>query len=108
MALTSQPEASLTQLDAMLIQIDTAMECALANVPEQQANLIGALSAHQSGLILYQQAQIERLLKADSERQADMKQLQKEMKDVLDAAETFQRDSQVREEEVTRLRNQLS
>ena len=74
-------------------------------MPEEQANLIGALCAHQSGLILYQQSQIERLMKVDAERQVDMKQLQKEMKDVIDAAEAFQRDNQMRQDEVNRLRD---
>ena len=56
---------------------------------EDCANLIGALFAHQNGFVLNQQAKINKIKQIDAERNLDMLALQGEMKEVIDAAETF-------------------
>ncbi len=103
-ALTNQPQSELNSLSDQILALEQSIKNVLKKVPEESANLIGALFAHQNGVLLHYQKQIQNLTLKDRERNSDMQQLQTEMKNVIEAAENFQKEINENEVEIARLR----
>lgn len=74
MAEQELPESTVDWIPA----IEKTLQKSLGDhkVPDDCGNLVGALFAHQNGLILHQRAIIDKLLKKEAERNLDLQQLQ--------------------------------
>ena len=69
----------------------------------QNATVLGFIHSQMYGLALFYKRRSETQKSHDAERNQDMALLQGEMQDVIDAAETFEKEVHEREEQVRRL-----